>query len=108
MKDRSDDPSHHERTLLPWSYVSLPVYSVLVTIYVANASSLHLQINFMLLLKAYCLTALTYLMDKVLLGNKHILFVPKFTFITIYIITMLTVLKKKSLNYGDAPLIGNQ
>ena len=25
MKDRSDDPSHHERTLLPRSYISLPV-----------------------------------------------------------------------------------
>ena len=25
MKDRSDDPSHHERTLLPWSYISLLV-----------------------------------------------------------------------------------
>ena len=25
MKDRSDDPLHHERTLLPWSYISLPV-----------------------------------------------------------------------------------
>ena len=25
MKDRSDDPSHHERTLLPLSYISLPV-----------------------------------------------------------------------------------
>ena len=24
MKDRSDDPSHHERTVLPQSYVSLP------------------------------------------------------------------------------------
>ena len=24
MKDRSDDPSHHERTLLPRSYISLP------------------------------------------------------------------------------------
>ena len=23
MKDRSDDPSHHERTVLPWSYISL-------------------------------------------------------------------------------------
>ena len=23
MKDRSDDPSHHERMLLPWSYISL-------------------------------------------------------------------------------------
>ena len=27
MKDRSDDPSHHERTLLPWSYISLPLVS---------------------------------------------------------------------------------
>ena len=24
MKDRSDDPSHHERTLLPQTYISLP------------------------------------------------------------------------------------
>ena len=24
IKDGSDDPSHHERTLLPWSYISLP------------------------------------------------------------------------------------
>ena len=23
MKDRSDDPLHHERMLLPWSYISL-------------------------------------------------------------------------------------
>ena len=23
MKDRSGDPSHHERTLLPWNYISL-------------------------------------------------------------------------------------
>ena len=26
MKDRSDDPSHHERTLLSRSYISLPVF----------------------------------------------------------------------------------
>ena len=25
MKDRSNDPSHHERTLLPRSYISLPL-----------------------------------------------------------------------------------
>ena len=25
MNDRSDDPSHHERTLLPRSYISLPL-----------------------------------------------------------------------------------
>ena len=27
MKDRSDDPSHHEQTLLPQSYISLPRYT---------------------------------------------------------------------------------
>ena len=25
MKDRSDDPSHHEQTLLPRSYISFPL-----------------------------------------------------------------------------------
>ena len=25
MKDRSNDPSHHERTLLPWSYYLAPI-----------------------------------------------------------------------------------
>ena len=30
MKDRSDDPSHHERTLLPRSYISLSICVVLV------------------------------------------------------------------------------
>ena len=25
MKDRSDDPSHHERTLIPRRYISLPI-----------------------------------------------------------------------------------
>ena len=25
MKDQSNDPLHHERTLLPWSYISLPM-----------------------------------------------------------------------------------
>ena len=27
MKDRSDDPSHHERILLPRSYILLPLYN---------------------------------------------------------------------------------
>ena len=31
MKDRSDDPSHHERTLLPRSYISLPIYMIKVS-----------------------------------------------------------------------------
>ena len=26
MKDRSDDPSHNERTLLPWSYKNWFLY----------------------------------------------------------------------------------
>ena len=32
MKDRSDDPSHQERTLLPRSYISLPITAA-VTVY---------------------------------------------------------------------------
>ena len=28
MKDRSNDPPHHERTLLPQSYISLPKYQM--------------------------------------------------------------------------------
>ena len=28
MKDRSDDPLHHERTLLPQIYISLPLWSL--------------------------------------------------------------------------------
>ena len=31
MKDRSDNPSHHERTLLPRSYISLRVHIKIVT-----------------------------------------------------------------------------
>ena len=31
MKDRSYDPSHHERTLLPRSYISLPEPSVAIS-----------------------------------------------------------------------------
>ena len=30
MKDRSDDPSHHQQTLLPRSYISLPTGSPVV------------------------------------------------------------------------------
>ena len=33
MKDRSDDPSHHERTLLPRSYISLPISFWLTIVY---------------------------------------------------------------------------
>ena len=32
MKDLSDDPSHHERTLLPRSYISLQIVSELIFI----------------------------------------------------------------------------
>ena len=30
MKDQSDDPLHHERTILPWSYISLLYYLQMV------------------------------------------------------------------------------
>ena len=33
MKDQSDDPSHHEQTLLPQSYISLPVLLRSVAVY---------------------------------------------------------------------------
>ena len=41
MKDRSDDPSHHERRLLPRSYVPLPMWSI---IYVLTINSLYLNL----------------------------------------------------------------
>ena len=46
MKDRSDDPSHHERTLLPRSYISLPHihrFHIHITVRTSesNLSSLH-------------------------------------------------------------------
>ena len=46
MKDRSDDPSHHERTLLPRSYISLlimyeVVYSVKYISIFSNSPCLH-------------------------------------------------------------------
>ena len=34
MKDRSDDPSHHEQTLLPRSYISLLYIHTKIYIYV--------------------------------------------------------------------------
>ena len=34
MKGRSDDPSHHERTLFPWSYISLLRMQKVKTIFV--------------------------------------------------------------------------
>ena len=30
MKDRPDDPSHHERTLLPQSYISLLITDITI------------------------------------------------------------------------------
>ena len=41
MKDRSDDPSHHERTLLPRSYISLTFQKgpILVIIVVTGAQN---------------------------------------------------------------------
>ena len=40
MKDRSDDPSHHERTLLPQSYISLSSHNRLT-----NKSTLKVSLN---------------------------------------------------------------
>ena len=52
MKDRSDDPSHHERTLLPRSYISLPGKSmsqvrVIVGTYVFPSNSVWAWMHFL-------------------------------------------------------------
>ena len=39
MKDRSDDPSHHERTLLPQSYISLPWFRTFGSPFASTSSS---------------------------------------------------------------------
>ena len=43
MKDRSDDPLHHERTLLPWNYISLLVmhggYDIKIPVFVFSQFS---------------------------------------------------------------------
>ena len=36
MKDRSDDSSHHERTLLPQSYISLPHHTYIIHTYIIH------------------------------------------------------------------------
>ena len=41
MKDRSDDPSHHERTLLPRSYISLPMVGHLLMVQCVFSSIPH-------------------------------------------------------------------
>ena len=48
MKDRSEDPSHHERTLLPRSYISLPLNSKMA------AKTQHLQYLTRVLWVRYC------------------------------------------------------
>ena len=47
MKDRPDDPSHHERTLLPRSYISLrpQTYNILLCWGVVKHSFIHLFIH---------------------------------------------------------------
>ena len=50
MKDRSDDPSHHERRLLPRSYISLPVTQMLILqLYKSSFLEKILQIEFLIL-----------------------------------------------------------
>ena len=48
MKDRSDDLSHHERTLLPWSYILLLGVSE-TTFCSPNQHDLQIQFTFFLL-----------------------------------------------------------
>ena len=59
MKDRSDDPPHHERTLLPRSYISLPreLYNVALVI---NMNSKSIVILFRLTRFIYILRIVVY------------------------------------------------
>ena len=43
MKDRSDDPSHHERALLPWSYILLPVRYMHLSEWNCPTNKLHVR-----------------------------------------------------------------
>ena len=43
MKDQSDDPLHHERTLLPWSYISLTKTKVIKNPYDSWSRRSHLS-----------------------------------------------------------------
>ena len=54
MKDQSDDPSHHERTLLPQSYISLPDIRFLLFIYYQNKC--HVKLTFVLFGKKTCVS----------------------------------------------------
>ena len=61
MKDRSENPSNHERTLLPRIYISLPwLYGVE---YLANEAVLHLLYLIMECLITLSMTAPTHHMD---------------------------------------------
>ena len=60
MKDRSEDPSHHERTPLPRSYISLPIkYQVFDNCWAFNSGSqIQLITDYVILicsLYVYCL-----------------------------------------------------
>ena len=60
MKDRSDDPSHHERTLLPLSYISLPfidnLYNVLSCLIKRHSIlTLFVSISFLLSINTHTL-----------------------------------------------------
>ena len=54
MKDRSDDPSHHERTLLPRSYISLPTWPSKVIKNFAQTSSPRQSLNHLVKSQAIC------------------------------------------------------
>ena len=54
MKDRSDDPSHHERTLLPRSYMTvtkavIEAYNYVTVVICANTMTYILPIQWLLL-----------------------------------------------------------
>ena len=44
MKDRSDGPWHHERTLLPWRYISLPLHHECIHIWMSGLKRISVYI----------------------------------------------------------------
>ena len=64
MKDRSDDPSHHKRTLLPRSYISLLSREV-------YEGSLLLAINFQTIsIAVVCAVMFVHIKDPLLLMER--------------------------------------
>ena len=80
MKDRSDDPSHHERTLLPRSYISLLHVTEIETCYRENDSVNVSQIDDAMInyKKSFDIYFVSYL--RIVIGHDNAITVFRFIF----------------------------